>query len=236
MRIVNLCVFGFITASSAAAAGSRDLVQAQPPIWSTKPDAAAFDKMENDRLEAAQGAIDKIAAAKGPRTIDNTLSNYDEAIRQINAAIYFSSLMEAVHPDAAFRDRATAMTRKASALQTELSLNRGVYQALAAIPLSHSDPSTQYYVQRQLLEFRLAGVDKSDKTRARLKVLNDDLTEEQSAFERNINDGQKTVEVRDASELAGLPADYIDGHPKDKDGVIRINTSYPDYRSSRTSE
>lgn len=229
MRIVNLCVFGFITASSAAAAGSRDLLQAQPPIWSTKPDAAAFDKMENDRLEAAQRAIDKIAAVKGPRTIDNTLSNYDEAIRQINAAIYFSSLMEAVHPDAAFRDRATSMTRKASAVQTELSLNRGVYQALAAIPLSRADPATQYYVQRQLLEFRLAGVDKSDKTRARLKVLNDDLTEEQSAFERNINDGQKTVEVRDTSELAGLPADYIDGHRPDKDGVIRINTSYPDY-------
>jgi thimet oligopeptidase len=65
--------------------------------------------------------------------------------------------------------------------------------------------------------------------RTRLKVLNDELTEEQSAFERNINDGQKTVEVHDASELTGLPQDYIDGHKPGKDGVIRITTSYPDY-------
>ena len=216
-------------ASSVAAAGAGDLAQTQLPLWSTQPDAAAFEKMENGRLDAAQRAIDGIVAVKGPRTIENTLSSYDEAIAQLNAAMNFSSLMEAVHPDAAFRDRATAMTRKVSAVQTGLSLNRSVYQALAAIPVSHADPATRYYVQRQLLEFRLAGVDKSDETRARLKVLNDQLTEEQSAFERNINDGQQTVEVRDASELAGLPKDYIDGHKPDKDGVIRINTSYPDY-------
>jgi thimet oligopeptidase len=114
-------------------------------------------------------------------------------------------------------------------VQTALSLNRGVYQALAAVPISRADPATQYYVRRQLLEFRLAGVDKDDATRARLKALNDELTEEQSTFERNINDGQKSVEVRDASELNGLPQDYIDGHKPDKDGVIRITTSYPDY-------
>jgi thimet oligopeptidase len=229
MRIINPCVVGFITAAVAAIAGAQESPQAQPPIWSTKPDVAAFEKIENDRLEAAQRSIDRIAAVKGPRTIDNTLSNYDEALTLINAALYFSSLMEAAHPDAAFRDRATVMTRKASAVQTALSLNRGVYQALAAVPVSQADPATQYYLRRQLLEFRLAGVDKDDATRSRLQVLNDELTAEQSAFDRNINDGQKTVEVRDASELAGLPKDYIDGHKPGKDGVIRITTSYPDY-------
>jgi thimet oligopeptidase len=229
MRIVNLCVIGLITASVATSASAQELLRAQPPIWSTRPDVTAFEKIENDRLAAAQRSIDKIVAVKGPRTIDNTLSNYDEALRLINAAVYFSSLMEAVHPDAAFRDRATAMTRKASAVQTALSLNRGVYQALAAVPVAHADPATQYYLRRQLLEFRLAGVDKDDATRMRLKVLNDELTEEQSAFGRNINDGQKTVEVRDTAELSGLPRDYIDGHKPDKDGVIHITTSYPDY-------
>jgi thimet oligopeptidase len=229
MRIKNLCLLGAITISSATAAAAQDLLQAQPPLWSKKPDVAAFEKIENERLAAAQRSIDGIVAVKGPRTIDNTLSNFDEALRQINAAGYFSALMEAVHPDPGFRDRATAMTRKVSAMQTALSLNRGVYQALAAVPASHADAATQYYLRRQLLEFRLAGVDKDDKTRARLKVLNDELTEEQSAFERNINDGEKSVEVRDASELAGSPRDYIDGHKPGKDGVIRITTSYPDY-------
>ena len=225
MRIIKLCVFGSMTAFATIAA-ALDL---PPPIWSTKPDVGAFEKIENQRLDAAQRSIDKIVAVKGPRTIDNTLANYDDAVWHIDAAMYFSSLMQAVHPDAAFRDRATAMTRKVSAAQTALSLNRSVYQALAAVPVSQADPATQYYMRRQLLEFRLAGVDKNDATRARLKVLSDELTEEQSAFDRNINDGQKSIEVRDASELAGLPRDYIDNHKPDKDGVIHITTSYPDY-------
>ncbi|HME38243.1 MAG TPA: M3 family metallopeptidase [Steroidobacteraceae bacterium] len=229
MRIKNLLLFGAMAVAAATAAAAEDLLSTQPPIWDKKPDVGAFENIENDRLAAAQGSIDAILAVKGPRTVDNTLAKYDEALRQINAAAYFSSLMEAVHPDPKFRDRATAMTRKASAVQTALSLNRGVYQALAAVPASNVDPVTQYYLRRQLLEFRLAGVDKDDKSRARLKVLNDELTEEQSTFERNINDGQKTVEVRDASELKGLPQDYIDGHKPDKDGVIHITTAYPDY-------
>jgi thimet oligopeptidase len=116
-----------------------------------------------------------------------------------------------------------------SAAQTALSLNRVVYQALAAVPAAHADPATQYYLRRQLLEFRLAGVDKDDAARARLKVLNDELTEETSAFERNINDGQKIIEVQSASELAGLPRDYLDRHKPDKNGVIHITTAYPDY-------
>src|SRR6202140_5591208 len=226
MRIIKLCVFGLMTTSIATIAAAVDL---PPPIWSTKPDVGAFEKIENQRLDAAQGSIDKIVAVKGPRTIDNTLANYDDAVWHIDAAMYFSSLMQAVHPDAAFRDRATAMTRKVSAAQTALSLNRSVYQAMAAVPVSQADPATQYYMRRQLLEFRLAGVDKNDATRARLKVLSDELTEEQSAFDRNINDGQKSIEVRDASELAGLPRDYIDNHKPDKDGVIHITTSYPDF-------
>src|SRR5271170_6122803 len=137
--------------------------------------------------------------------------------------------MEQVHPDSAFRDHATAMLTKASAAQTAIALNHEVYNALAAIDLSKADAATKYYVQRQLLEFRLAGVDKDDATRARLKALSDELTEETSAFERNINDGQKSVDVHDASELAGLPKDYIDGHKPDKDGAIHITTAYPDY-------
>jgi len=200
----------------------------QPPLWSSKPDVTAFEKSENTRLAAAQSAIDQIVAVKGQRTIDNTLAAYDEAIRQLNAASYFASLMQQVHPDAAFRDRATAMVRTVSAAQTALSLNRDVYNALSALDVSHADAATRYYVQRQLLEFRLAGVDKDDAARARLKQLNDQLTDEQSMFDRNISDGQKSVSITDRSELDGLPQDYIDRHQPDKDGVIHITTDYPD--------
>ena len=82
-------------------------------------------------------------------------------------------------------------------------------------------------MQRQLLQFRLAGVDKDDATRARLKKLSDQATEEQSMFDRNIADGQKVVEA-DPAELDGLPQDYIDRHKPGANGKVRITTDYPD--------
>ncbi len=229
MRMAQFCLLFCIIVCNLAVAARPNGLEHQPAIWNSKPDAAAFQRIEDARLTAAQLSIDRIVAAKGPRTVDNTLAPYDEAIRQLNSAAYFAGLMEAVHPDTAFRDRATELTRKVSAAQTALSLNQEVYRALAAVDAAHADAATQYYLRRQLLEFRLAGVDKDEAARARLKSLNDQLTTEISSFERNINDGQKTVEVRDVSELNGLPQDYLDSHKPDKSGVIRLTTSYPDY-------
>jgi thimet oligopeptidase len=210
-----------------AIVSAQRIAVSQPSIWAAKPDAAAFDKIEDGRLAAGEQTINTLIAVKAPRTIENTLVPFDDAFRQINSAIYFAQLMEQVHPDATFRDHATAMLTKASAARTAITLNREVYAALAALDLSKTDPATRYYVQRQLLEFRLAGVDKDDATRARLKKLNDQATEEQSMFERNISDGQKTVEA-DPSELTGLPQDYIDRHKPGADGKVRITTDYPD--------
>ena len=224
-RFVMVAALGFFVFAAAA----QDLLHSQPPLWVEKPGVAAFEKIENDRLEAAQRSIDAIVAVKDPRTIENTLAPYDEASRQLNAAIYFARLMQAVHPSADYRDHATTMVSKTSAANVALSLNREVYHALAGLELSTMDAATRYYVQRQLLEFRLAGVDKDDATRARLKQLNDQLTEEKSQFERNISDDQRSIEVADGSGLEGLPQDYIDRHKPGTDGKIHITTDYPDF-------
>jgi thimet oligopeptidase len=206
---------------------SAQVTISQPTLWASKPDIAAFEKMENDRLAAGQRSIDQLLAVKGARTIENTLAPLDEAFHQINSAAYFAGLMEQVHPDAGFRDHATTMVTKASAAQTTIALNHDVYNALAAIDISKADAATKYYVKRQLLEFRLAGVDKDDATRARLKKLNDQASEEQSMFDRNISDGKKTIEA-DPAELDGLPQDYIDRHKPGANGKVTITTDYPD--------
>jgi thimet oligopeptidase len=223
----RLAIFLCLPIFLGAVLSAQNITISQPTIWVDKPDVAAFEKIENDRLAAGQRAIDTLLAAKGPRTIENTLVPFDEAVRQNNSAGYFAGLMEQVHPDSTFRDHATAMLTKASAAQTAIALNHEVYNALAALDLSKSDDATRYYVQRQLLEFRLAGVDKDDATRARLKKLNDQSSEQQSMFDRNISDGQNVVEA-DPSELDGLPQDYIDRHKPGADGKVRITTDYPD--------
>jgi thimet oligopeptidase len=227
MFAVRLTIFLCLPLVLAAVLSAQKITVSQPTIWAGKPDIAAFEKIETDRLAAGQRSIDKLLSAKGPRTIENTLVPFDEAVHQNNSASYFAQLMEQVHPDATFRDRATVMLTKASAAQTAIALNHEVYNALAALDLSKADAATRFYVQRQLLEFRLAGVDKDDATRARLKKLNDQATEQQSMFDRNISDGKNTVEA-DPAELDGLPQDYIDRHQPGADGKLHLTTDYPD--------
>ena len=62
----------------------------------------------------------------------------------------------------------------------------------------------------------------------KLKKLQDKLTDDQSAFDRNISDDQKTIELASVSELDGLPQDFIDNHKPGPDGKIKITTNYPD--------
>jgi thimet oligopeptidase len=209
------------------AASGAMLLASQAPMWSGNPDVAAFEARENGRLAAAQKAIAAIHAVQVTHTLSNTLTLYDEALRELNTAVYLSSNMEAVHPDAAFRDRASAMTRKVSAAQTALSLDPIVYHALAALDISRADPPTRHYLERQLLAFRLGGVDKDAATRARLGELNDQLTEETSAFERNINDDHRSI-IASAAQLEGLPSDYIEHHKPNDKGEVTLSTDYPD--------
>jgi thimet oligopeptidase len=162
LRLTVLC----LPLIFAAVLSAQNVTVSQPTVWSNKPDVAAFEKLETERLAAGQRSIDVLLAVKGPRTVENTLAPLDEAFHQINCAAYLAGLMEQVHPDSAFRDRATAMLTKATAAQTNIALNHEVYSALAAVDISKADPATKYYVQHQLLEFRLAGVDKDDATRA----------------------------------------------------------------------
>jgi len=86
-------------------------------------------------------------------------------------------LIQSVHPDATLRDAAEKHSQKASALGTELSLNRDSSDAINALDVSSADAETRFYVQRLLRDFHLAGVDKDEATRKRIQALRDQLTE-----------------------------------------------------------
>ena len=201
---------------------------AQPTAWSYAPDAASFEAGEDARLDAARQALGELRAVTGPRTVANTLVPYDEAERQLKDADGLSSLLQNVHPDAALREAATAINRRVSAAVVELSLDRGVYQALGAIDLSGADAATRYYVERELREYRLGGVGLGDAQRARLKSLQDQLTQSLATFDHNIAADTRTVKLASATDLAGLPQDFIDSHGPGPDGMISVTTNYPD--------
>jgi hypothetical protein len=47
-------------------------------MWNNRPGVADFEKIENDRLAAAQRAIEQITAVVSAHTIENTLVPYDD--------------------------------------------------------------------------------------------------------------------------------------------------------------
>src|ERR1700687_4966320 len=199
-----------------------------PHLWDKPLDPAVFEKRVNEQLDRAQKSIDQLLAVKGPRTIENTLALYDDAIEKLDTSGNQSGLMQIVSPEANVRDRAQAMVQRVSAVATPLSLNPAIFHALSDLDVSKADPATKYYVKRTLLEFHLSGVDKDDATRARIQSLNDDITKLSTQFERNTQDSQLKVVVKSRAELDGLPEDYIDLHNPAADGGITLTSDAPD--------
>ncbi len=170
-------------------------------------------------------ALKKLDARKAPQAV---LAAYDDAMGALLAATNRSSLAREVHPDAAFRDAARECEQRVDSANVALSQDRGVYDALVAVDLSGADATTKYWMERALLDFRRAGVDRDDATRAKVKSLNEDILKLGQEFGKNIAE-----DVRSASfspkELDGLPEDYRKAHPPGKDGKVVITTNYPDY-------
>ena len=213
---------------SAAAKRSTAPKMVDAPFWTGRPTAATFARIQKQRLADAKLAIARVLAVKGKRTVANTLRPYDDAVLALDATTAQSSLISEVHPDSALRTAGEKATQEASAFATDLSLNRKVYESISAIDTTSADAETRYYVWRTLRDFRLSGVDKDEATRKRIKELSDKIVETGQAFSRNIREDKRTVVVKDTTELAGLPADYIARHKPGADGSITLTIDYPD--------
>jgi thimet oligopeptidase len=218
---------------------STDLSTAGTPAlhpWNTigQTDAESVEAWVRGRLARQEQQISRLLAVQGPRTLENTLRPYDDAVATLTSTGSLASLLDSVYPDKPVRDKARELTQAVAEVATALSLNREVYQALAAIDMTSADPATAHYVKQTLLNYRLAGVDKDDAIRARIRELSDKATEISLLFAKNVQENVNRVEVRDAKELAGLPEDYLRNHPADENGVITLTTDYPDMQPVMT--
>jgi thimet oligopeptidase len=195
--------------------------------------AEALTAWVSARLAAHEEALAALLAVDGPRTPENTLRLYDAAIEHLSLAGAQSGVLNSVAADKAVRDQAQIEAQRISQAGSALSLNRGVYEALAAMNIEPCNPATKHYVERTLLGYRLAGVDKDDATRAHLQALHEQATRLSLDFSRNIQEGGKTITAT-PEELTGLPADYVTRHQPGEDGTITISTDQPDMQPLMT--
>jgi thimet oligopeptidase len=200
--------------------------------------AEAMTAWVGARLAAHQAALAALLAAEAPRTPENSLRHYDEAIEQLTLAGAQAGVLNSVAADKAVRDQAQEEAQRVAMAGSALSLNRQVYEALSAIDLEGSSAATRHFVQRTLLGYRLAGVDKDQATRDHLQALHEKATRLSLEFSRNIQEGGKTIEASEA-ELDGLPEDYLARHPAKKDGAgaegqVTLTTDQPDMQPVMT--
>ena len=209
---------------------SHLLSQSDPlHIWIGKLDRPVAEKWVGDHLAKEQKDVDALLAVKTAHTIENTLRPFDDAQNELGIAGSEAYLMFAVAPQKDVRDAGQALAQQVQQANTVLYLNQEAYRALAAIDLSAADPATRHYVERTLLEYRLAGVDKDAATRAQVKKFQDHITEQALKFGRTLQENPNHVVVKDKAELAGVPADFIAAHSPAADGSITLSTDETDY-------
>ena len=179
-------------------------------------------------MELARARVARLKAMPSPRTVEEGLGAYDEAVSALSDASSRASVARNAHPSAAMREVAERCEQEVDALSTELSLDRGIYDALREIDLSGADAKARFYLHRVLRDFRRAGVDRDDQTRGRIRALNDELVRIGQEFSRNIRDDVRWIDL-DPAELEGLPDDYVRARPPRADGKVRITTDTPDY-------
>jgi thimet oligopeptidase len=220
-------------------------MSAQNPVHSAQTDvlhaweaggaasAEALAGWVSARLAAHQSALAALLAVEGPRTPENSLRLYDQALEHLSLAGAQAGVLNSVAADKAVRDQAQAQAQRVAMAGSALSLNREVYEALAAISLEGANPATKHYVERTLLGYRLSGVDKDQPTRDHLQALHEKATGLSLEFSRNIQEGGKAVTAA-ADELDGLPADFLARHPLDADGSVILTTDPPDMQPVMT--
>jgi thimet oligopeptidase len=197
-------------------------------VWVGKLDRTGAEKWVDAHLAQEKKNIDELLAVKGARTIENTLQPYDNAQNELTVAGAESYLMFAVAPQKEVRDAGQALAQRVQQAANGLALNQQVYRALGEVNVASADPATRHYMERTLLEYRLAGVDKDAATRAEIKKRLDHAIEAGLKFGRNVQENVNHVTLKDKSKLAGLPEDFIASHPPGADGSISLTTDETD--------
>ncbi|MBJ6759421.1 Zn-dependent oligopeptidase [Myxococcaceae bacterium JPH2] len=186
-----------------------------------------FRRACEDAMAAARAGIERLKSMPLPRDTRQALETLDEAGAALDDASARASVVRHAHPKAELREAAEAAEQAIETLANDIRMDRGIYDVLAALDLSREDAATRKWMEKVLRDFRRAGVDRDEPTRARVKALQEELVRIGQDFSRNISQDTRSVELMPEA-LDGLPEDYVRAHAPGANGKVRITTDYPD--------
>ncbi|MFJ4037306.1 M3 family metallopeptidase [Microbacterium sp. NPDC090007] len=187
----------------------------------------AFADERPRRLLDRVAAIDLRLIAETELSLRERLALWNAADVALAEAAAPSHLLSESHPDAGVRDVAEKQAQLVDAVQSRRLLDTTLWAVFSDADDSGLDPDEQRFLAQVRRDFRRGGVDLSEADRERVRELADRDTALSLTFSRNIREGRREIRVP-ASSLEGLPADFLDEHPADSDGLVTLTTEYTD--------
>ena len=177
-------------------------------------------------LSAATALVEELRGAP-PASAEDALRRWDEVSLALSNVGAVAGLFANVHPSVEVRTAAEQAEVEVDKLVTELRQDRALHDVFAGLDASGLGPTAARLLDKTLEEFRRAGVDQDDATRARLAEISERITAIDQEFGRNIRDDVRTVRAT-PEQLAGMPEDWLADHPADAEGLVTVTTDYPD--------
>ena len=193
-------------------------------IWR---DAASLTHACDAALTAANGLLGTLEADT-VHSVEATLETYNKMLIAVDSENGWASLMFEVSPDAAVREAADGCKQRLAKFGNDVMLNRGVYDTMSAVDVSHASAEAQRAHRLILREFRRSGVAQDDATRDRLRAIHERMVVLGQEYSRNVAGDVRRIEVL-AKDLEGLPADWIAERRPAADAPFVVTTDYPDY-------
>lgn len=227
LPLLSMLLSGTALAAPTPAPTAADIHGLLDPLPLTLADAPAVDARCTAIFSLATSAKTALEARTGKAAIASDFTAYDHLALILSDGSSEMYLISETNPDDKIRAAAEACVQKLAALGTEVSLSRPIYDRLSAIPTTGLDTKTAYTLNKQLVSYRLAGVDKDEATRAKVTQLQKEIVETGLLFAKNIRDDKGDIPLK-PEELKGLPQDYVDAHKPGADGMVHISYDYPD--------
>lgn len=164
-----------------------------------------------------------------PRTEKRSLANTLEPLNRLTAAVSGvrsqASFFSAVHPNPKIRSAAEKSIEKISRFSSGLYLRRDLYEVIEKVSEDGLNEEAKRFRRKELLDFKLTGVDKDPKTRHEIKSLMNKAVKLGQTFDRNIKDDVRYLDLS-LADLEGLPDDYRKSHKANNKGLIRYGLVY----------
>ena len=221
--ILTFVVLVSLTGTALAQSSPAAVAPEPTPFYAGVSDTASMRAIVEQRAARADGHLKALLDVQGARTVESTLVPYDRMGLELEGALRMTRIVARLHPDESMRMAAEELGQGLAEKSAALELRPDIYSALRAIDLASVDPATRRYVTRELRDLELAGVSQPEDVRARLTRLQTELSATQQEFNRNLLGGQRRI-VASASEIEGLPQDFIAAKKPDTSGSITLTT------------